>query len=171
MHLRNSVACMFWKHLTLFPLSEGTCLVTGDLTVLQRPHGDFSTQGAFEASPFQEAMAPGFTGLGLQRPPPCGGVCRWLERTEQQVCSQEGKTVLGLQALLHWPQTFGRPQRNLGGLKPVPGASPIQHRHEGPPNLHKEPPFQGYVAASANVNCLNTDSWSLLQSQPPCLQH
>ena len=58
-----------------------------------------------------------------------------------------------------------------GGLKPVPGASPIQHRHEGPPNLHKEPPFQGYVAASANVNCLNTDSWSLLQSQPPCLQH
>ena len=54
----------------LCPLSEGTCLVTGDLAILQRPHGDFSAQGAFQASPFQEATVPRFTELGLRGPPP-----------------------------------------------------------------------------------------------------
>lgn len=161
MRLRNSVSCMFWNHLTLFPLSEGTCLVTGDLTVLQRPHGDFSTQGAFEASPFQEATASGFTGLGLQRPPPCGWVSVGGWRGGSKSAPKKEKQSWGCRPCYTGLRLLGGLSGIWGGLKPVPeGASPIQHRHEGPPNLHKEPPFQGHVAASANVNCLNTDSWS-----------
>lgn len=142
MHLRNSVACMFWKHLTLFPLSEGTCLVTGDLTVLQRPHGDFSTQGAFEASPFQEATASGFTGLGLQRPPPCGWVSVGGWRGGSKSAPKKEKQSWGCR-----PCYTGL--RLLGGLSGIWGGSNLSQEHprystgmRGLPTSTRSPPFR-----------------------------
>lgn len=117
----------------------------GDLAILQRPHGDFSAQGAFQASPFQEAMAPGFTEPGLRGPPP--RAAGW--RGESKSALKKEKQSWGCRPCYTGLRLSG----GGGRLKPVPeGASLIQHRHEGPPNLYKEPPFQGHVAASANVN-------------------
>ena len=69
--------------------------MTGDLSILQRPHGDFSAQGAFQASPFQEAMAPGFTEPGLRGPPPRAQVSTEGWRGESKSAPKKEKQSWG----------------------------------------------------------------------------
>lgn len=97
----------------LCPMSEGACLVTGDLAILQRPHGDFSAQGAFQASSFQEATAPGFTEPGLQGPPPRARVSAAGWRGESKSAPKKEKQSWGCRPCYTGLRLSGRGSSNL----------------------------------------------------------